>query len=508
MKVMIVICFVFILGGCSSTKQGMRIPQGVVCAADGICEVSDPFDANTPEIKQCLQRPYPYIKRNYEGHTFFIRTEGMMQGVHNLGEKGGVIIPRFFKLLQQNYQKHYQQNIATEIPRMSYYKKEHFKRSEIYLERVVADATVTGMFPLTELHSGGYWVSCYYFNIEQFLRKNMVPYLPQSFEEHLGELVVLTVEQLNDEVKNHEIKFMLNKAILKLKVDFDLPEPEYHTPTQQQKDDVMSRYLTAKRRWPIRKLTPQKEVKKEQKKDPKSLKVMKKKMQKRSNLRSLRFRCRASGKSCFELGLLLKKEEGIPYFRKGCHLKHLQSCVHLAQAYAQGEGIEKDIDHAKILYQKICDMNHGVGCSGVAKILEATQKHLKARAYYEKGCKLGDIPACTQAGSFYMFKKWGEPNIKRSEELLTKGCRGEYRSGCSSLGYLYEQFLKSDAAQVLPYYEKGCSDKNGFGCVRLGILYQEGKGVQKDLVKAKGYFQKGCELGVPDGCQYARRIIY
>jgi len=44
-------------------------------------------------------------------------------------------------------------------------------------------------------------------------------------------------------------------------------------------------------------------------------------------------------------------------------------------------------------------------------------------------------------------------------------------------------------------YTKACDMKYGLGCTNVGDLYKDGKGVPRDLEKAKPYYEKGCSLG-------------
>ncbi|MGN8492302.1 hypothetical protein ACR9MT_00605 [Helicobacter pylori] len=39
------------------------------------------------------------------------------------------------------------------------------------------------------------------------------------------------------------------------------------------------------------------------------------------------------------------------------------------------------------------------------------------------------------------------------------------------------------------------------GCKNLGTLYYNGKGVEKDLIKAAQYISKACKLGDQEACE-------
>ncbi|KFZ28804.1 hypothetical protein IDAT_06265 [Pseudidiomarina atlantica] len=58
----------------------------------------------------------------------------------------------------------------------------------------------------------------------------------------------------------------------------------------------------------------------------------------------------------------------------------------------------------------------------------------------------------------------------------------------------------SDALAQAPS-EQGCNeDNNGELCFYTGVEYIQAQGVAKDVAKAFQYFQKACDLDIPDGC--------
>ncbi len=63
-----------------------------------------------------------------------------------------------------------------------------------------------------------------------------------------------------------------------------------------------------------------------------------------------------------------------------------------------------------------------------------------------------------------------------------------------------KSYEKQDFSKAKGYFEKACDLNNGGGCSNLGVLYQNGQGVEKDLIKAAYFYSKACDLNNGRGC--------
>ncbi len=63
-----------------------------------------------------------------------------------------------------------------------------------------------------------------------------------------------------------------------------------------------------------------------------------------------------------------------------------------------------------------------------------------------------------------------------------------------------KSYEKQDFSKAKGYFEKACDLNNGGGCGALGDLYDDGKGVEKNLTRAAQFYSKACELKEGDGC--------
>ncbi|GAA9062067.1 hypothetical protein BTM312_01900 [Helicobacter pylori] len=73
------------------------------------------------------------------------------------------------------------------------------------------------------------------------------------------------------------------------------------------------------------------------------------------------------------------------------------------------------------------------------------------------------------------------------------------------LGKSYE---KQDFSKAKGYFEKACDLKDGRGCKNLGALYYYGKGVEKNLTKASYFYSKACDLKDGMGCKNLGALYY
>jgi len=62
---------------------------------------------------------------------------------------------------------------------------------------------------------------------------------------------------------------------------------------------------------------------------------------------------------------------------------------------------------------------------------------------------------------------------------------------------MYEegQGVEKNVAKAKYYYEQACALNNSTALYNLGALYEDGQGIEKNLAKAKGYYEKSCGLG-------------
>ncbi|GHQ51984.1 tetratricopeptide repeat protein [Helicobacter pylori] len=71
-----------------------------------------------------------------------------------------------------------------------------------------------------------------------------------------------------------------------------------------------------------------------------------------------------------------------------------------------------------------------------------------------------------------------------------------------------KSYEKQDFSKAKGYFEKACDLNNGRGCNGLGVLYKDGQDVEKNLKKAAHFYSKACELKEGDGCGALGALYY
>ncbi|MGL2723679.1 tetratricopeptide repeat protein [Helicobacter pylori] len=69
-----------------------------------------------------------------------------------------------------------------------------------------------------------------------------------------------------------------------------------------------------------------------------------------------------------------------------------------------------------------------------------------------------------------------------------------------------QSYDKQDFSKAKGYFEKACDLNNGGGCGGLGDLYYDGEGVEKNLIKAAQFYSKACKLGEQLACESLKEL--
>ena len=221
--------------------------------------------------------------------------------------------------------------------------------------------------------------------------------------------------------------------------------------------------------------------------------------------------------SCTKLGTLYtdyrkiisyddKKAE--KYFKKSCYLDDMEGCNNLA--YYIYEKRDHDYINSYNNLYKACIMGFSASCIHIGFYHIDGVSGIEKNSYYgfsfhKKACKL-DKKLCFKLGSYHYQK-----NKNYAEYLYKDGCRQKDGKSCYFLASFYEEHSKEKESKK--YYnssikllKESCKKNDLFSCSTLGYAYRYGRGVKKNIKKAKNFYQKACKLGDKNSCYIISRL--
>ncbi|WP_281072656.1 hypothetical protein [Succinivibrio dextrinosolvens] len=135
-----------------------------------------------------------------------------------------------------------------------------------------------------------------------------------------------------------------------------------------------------------------------------------------------------------ELGIKTNDKTFLGYGKKGCELKHNESCLGIGAYYLE----KKEYSNAITYLKQACDLESGKGCMLLsAYYLQNKHDYQSFEKYAVLGCNLGDATSCIMMSNSKKTGLTGKPNIVESMKYLKKGCLVDYErhydGECSSV---------------------------------------------------------------------------
>ena len=200
-----------------------------------------------------------------------------------------------------------------------------------------------------------------------------------------------------------------------------------------------------------------------------------------------------------------------------CDHGERQACYDLAQRF-RGTSLGKPADapRALALLERACalattDEPQGPGTNGCASAAEMLREGSEVAAdlarsaiLFERGCDLGNHPACDGLGRALANGAGMPRDAARAAQMFRKACGVPDAAGfmpqsapsCAILGRLHLEGdgVPRDVPQALALFELACFGQSGIGCFELGRLYHHGIGVPLDVKKGEAQFERACDL--------------
>ena len=205
-------------------------------------------------------------------------------------------------------------------------------------------------------------------------------------------------------------------------------------------------------------------------------------------------------KACELLTILERQEKEIESNKKDienytlmCKHNDIKMCLHLADIYYKGIGVEKNIEESTKILLKVCNMGEAEACNSLGWLLEEKNDLKNAHKFYTKSCDNNYTMACSNLGYLYENAIGVKRDIEKAKYLYKVACDDKKEIACSNLNQLHKKEKEiADAKLEVEREEKECTENNFKSCAYLGVRYFDGSGLFKEKKKAKKFFEKAC----------------
>lgn len=221
--------------------------------------------------------------------------------------------------------------------------------------------------------------------------------------------------------------------------------------------------------------------------------------------------------ACSNLGMQLGRAKdtaaaGLTLLEKACDGGIAHACLNLALALHDSQFVPHDLARSVKLAEKACDLGHAFACAGAGRLYDngdgVAKDPAKATALFKKACAGLSAGGCVELG-LRTDGDHGTADYQVSWDAYTVACDRGHANGCAGLGIALHQGkgVAKDLAKAREYYTRACDKKSGAACNNLGVLWHDGDGGPKDATKANDFYKRGCEYGNGQACiNYANAI--
>lgn len=175
---------------------------------------------------------------------------------------------------------------------------------------------------------------------------------------------------------------------------------------------------------------------------------------------------------CFLLGILLSEGKEVPRdpygaalsFGRACDLGLPYGCMSLAQLVGS-DGIT--------VLKKPCDRGDGPSCFMLGTLYRRGQgvPHDEARALalFRQSCDSGSARGCGTAGEMYLFGQGAAADTTKARENFEKACQGAFPAGCANLAVMYRRGIGMPPNEALARKDFGRACELGFSAACRAI---------------------------------------
>lgn len=255
---------------------------------------------------------------------------------------------------------------------------------------------------------------------------------------------------------------------------------------------------------------------------------------------------------CFSLGDAFWQANGVPrdetqavtIWRRACNAGHSASCGSFAFALHLGAGVQQNKttafrlatqacddgeacrllayieldnqtrpyadsrDIAKQLYKKACEQGDGEGCWEHGKLFSSPQTvetSEQAAMWFDRACTLSFMKGCAFLAGIHERGELGSADKPAAHDLYVQACEGGNTFSCADAARTHADPGGVAAVKLL---QTGCDRGGKRSCAAAGKIYEAGSsGIERDLTRAKAFYERGCERRHTPSCEKAAQIV-
>jgi uncharacterized protein len=173
----------------------------------------------------------------------------------------------------------------------------------------------------------------------------------------------------------------------------------------------------------------------------------------------------------------------------------LAACVAVIGSSARAQNVARDLVQSAAFDDRACKLGEARSCSLLASDYQFGQgvgrDAQRAKQLYEKACVGGDSMGCDNLD---------KPFLAQLRETM---CVQNNWEACADLAGQYEhsQGVVEDMPHAAQLYDRACANGHGRSCYALSELYQGGLGVRQNVKHADDLAAAACHSGYQRACR-------
>ena len=190
-----------------------------------------------------------------------------------------------------------------------------------------------------------------------------------------------------------------------------------------------------------------------------------------------------------ELGEMEKGPvESVRWYQMSANAGDEQGMYHLASAYKDGNGVEKNIETAYIWFVKAAGKGNADAMNGAGTTAPDIKTSME---WFQKAADAGCTSGLCNLGDLYFSGYGVEKDEKRAVRLYSEAAKKGDAKAMNWLGL--RAYEDHDVARALDWYQKSAENGDCWGMYNLAEFYKNGTGVEQDNEKAYYWFTEAAE---------------